>query len=107
MSLRMIAIIAVCALAAACSSGTRIASLAIPTNEHACVSYGFVPGTAPYTVCVQREAVARTRGQMGPDYDQVLIAREIQEDCQSYGVPPDTVAFERCVQRETSYRRPN
>jgi hypothetical protein len=45
------------------------------TDEGACVSYGFVPGTDPYINCVRREIEARRTGKIGPTYDQILVAR--------------------------------
>jgi hypothetical protein len=44
------------------------------SDEATCASYGLVPGTAAYTVCVQREIDARRSGKLGPTYDQRLIA---------------------------------
>jgi hypothetical protein len=44
------------------------------SDEGACVSYGFTPGTAAYTNCLQREIDARRSGKLGPSYDQRLIA---------------------------------
>ena len=105
---RLLLAVSACSLAAACSSDDR--QSAVPTgvsNESACTSYGFVPGTTRYTICVQREAEARRRGRLGPEYDQVLIARDAREDCTSYGLVSGSAAFERCVQQEISYRRRN
>jgi hypothetical protein len=68
---------------------------------------GLLLGTTPYTTCVQREAEARRRGRLGPNYDETLIARDAQEDCAAYGVERGTPVFQQCVQREISYRRPN
>ncbi len=44
------------------------------SDEAACVSYGFEPGTTGYITCVQREIDARRSGKLGPTYDQRLIA---------------------------------
>jgi hypothetical protein len=43
------------------------------SDEAACASYGFVPGTTAYITCVQREIDARRSGKLGPTYDQRLI----------------------------------
>lgn len=108
MSYRILGAIVACGLAAACSIGdTRPIDGPATTNEGACVSYGFAPGTTPYTTCVQREADARRRGRMSPDYNETLIARDAQEDCAAYGLVRGTTTYELCVQREISYRRPN
>jgi hypothetical protein len=91
---RLLLAVSACSLAAACSSDDR--QSAVPTgasNESACT--------------VQREAEARRRGRLGPEYDQVLIARDAREDCTSYGLVSGSAAFERCVQQEISYRRRN
>ena len=108
MSHRILGAIVACGLAAACSIGdTRPIDGPPTTSENACVSYGFAPGTATYTTCVQREANARLRGRMGANYGEPLIARDAQEDCAAYGLTHGTPSYERCVQREISYRRPN
>jgi hypothetical protein len=44
------------------------------TDQGACMSYGFVPGTDPYINCVRREVEARRTGKLGPTYDQILVA---------------------------------
>jgi hypothetical protein len=44
------------------------------TDQGACMSYGFVPGTDPYINCVRREIEARRTGKLGPTYDQILVA---------------------------------
>jgi hypothetical protein len=108
MAYRILGAILACSVAAACAVGsTPTVAPTAASNESACVSYGFVPGTTPYTTCVQREAAARQRGRLGPNYDETLIARDAQEDCASYGVARGTPVFQQCVQHEISYRRPN
>jgi hypothetical protein len=108
MTYRILGAILSCSVVAACAvSDTLTAAPTSASNESASVSYGFVPGTTPYTTCVQREAEARRRGRLGPNYDETLIARDAQEDCASYGVTRGTPVFQQCVQREISYRRPN
>jgi hypothetical protein len=108
MSLRILGTMLTCSLAVACSAGdTRTVAPKPTSDESACVSYGFVPGTTAYTTCVAREAEARRRGRLGPSYDQILIAREAREDCVAYGLAPGTPVYERCVQQEISYRLPN
>jgi hypothetical protein len=74
---RGLIVIALCGAVAACASGdARSISPTTMTNEGACVSYGFAPGTTPYTVCVQRESEGRGRGRNTPTSDKILIARE-------------------------------
>lgn len=108
MSYRILSAIAACGLAAACTvSQKQSAAPTMTTNEGACVSYGFVPGTTPYTTCVQREADARRRGRMSPGYDQTLIAKDAQDACADYGLARGTAGYDRCVQQEISLRRPN
>ncbi|SRR6266567_4014800 len=105
---RLLLALSACSLAAACSAGdAQPVARKVTSNESACASYGLVPGTTAYTICVQREAEARRRGRLGPDYDQILIARDARDDCASYGLASGTPPFERCVQREISYRHPN
>jgi hypothetical protein len=54
---------------------TKISKAPAPTTDQgACVSYGFVPGTDPYINCVRREIEARRTGKIGPTYDQILVA---------------------------------
>jgi hypothetical protein len=107
MAYRILVTLVACSVTAACAVNAPSVAPSSASNESACRSYGFVPGTTPYTTCVQREAAARQRGRLGPNYDETLIARDAQEDCASYGVARGTPAFQQCVQHEISYRRPN
>jgi len=104
---RKLGAVLACSLLAACSVGeTRSLGGKGTSDESACASYGLIPGTTAYITCVAREADARRRGRMGPDYDQILIAREAREDCAGYGLAPGTAVFERCVQQEVMLRSP-
>jgi hypothetical protein len=107
MANRILGAILACSVAACAVGDTRTVTPSATSNEGACVSYGFIPGTTAYTTCVQREVDARRRGRMGPNYDETLIARDAQEDCASYGVARGTPVFQQCVQHEISSRRPN
>jgi hypothetical protein len=73
--------------------------------DDSCTYYGYVPGTTPYSICVEREAAARRRGRMAVDYAYADLVRDSQDACVSYGLTPATDRFERCVQREVNYRR--
>lgn len=69
---RILSLVAVGALAISCDPADRGPNPS--TNEGACLSYGFKPGTTAYTNCVQREIDARRRGKLGPTYDQILVS---------------------------------
>ncbi|HZP99702.1 MAG TPA: hypothetical protein VFB13_09205 [Reyranella sp.] len=104
---RLVAVGFVAALAAACSYTETRTAVARPVPvDDSCASYGYVPGTTGYSVCVEREAAARRRGRMASDYAYANIVRDSQDACVSYGLTPGTGAFDRCVQREVDYRRP-
>ena len=77
MSYRIPGAILACSLIAACTVGeTQRVPPSVTTNEGACAAYGFVPGTDPYTACVQHMIDTRRRGRVGPGADEPLISRD-------------------------------
>jgi hypothetical protein len=80
----------------------------VPTNEDACTSYGYSPGTEAYRLCFEREARYRRAGRMTrADYTHARVVAASQDACQSYGLRPGSDRYERCVQREVAHRMPN
>lgn len=69
------AFVAAAILGSCASTGPQSGRVKPPSDEATCVSYGFVPGTTGYTLCIQREIDARRTGKLGPTYDQPRIAR--------------------------------
>jgi hypothetical protein len=49
------------------------------TDQGACLSYGYQPGTTAYIACARREAEARRTGKLGTTYDQILITPQQQQ----------------------------
>ncbi len=77
MSCRIAGAILACGLMAACAVGeTERVPPSATTDEGACAAGGFVPGTDPYTACVQRMIDTRRRGRFGPGADEPLISRD-------------------------------
>ena len=77
MSYRMAGVLLACGLAGACAVGeTQRVPPSAATVEGACAAGGFVPGTDPYTACVQRMIDTRRRGRFGPGADEPLISRD-------------------------------
>ena len=106
MSTRVLVVLAIAALASACSY-TETRTVAAPTPaDDSCTVYGYTPGTSAYNVCVEREAAARHRGRMAADYAEARIVADSQDACSSYGLIRGTSRYDRCVQREIAYRRP-
>jgi hypothetical protein len=104
MSLRILAVLSVAALATACTySETRTVAAA---PDDSCTVYGYAPGTTAYNVCVEREAAARRRGRVAADYAEARLVGDSQDACLSYGLVRGTASYDRCVQREITYRRP-
>lgn len=107
MSMRMIAVVALGALAAACTATETTRTVVVPTPvDDSCAAYGYAPGTTAYNVCVEREAAARRRGRMAASYAHAQIVADAQEACMSYGLIRGTERYDRCVQREITYRSP-
>ena len=104
MSVRLCAVLAAGVLAAACTT-TETSTVVVPVDD-SCTSYGYVPGTEGYRICVEREAAARRRGRMAVGYAEAMIVSDSQNACLSYGLVRGTDRYDRCVQREISYRRP-
>jgi hypothetical protein len=103
---RIFAVVAVVALATACSY-TETQTVAAPTPvDDSCTVYGYTPGTHAYNVCVSREDAARRRGRMAADYAEARIVADSQDACSEYGLVHGTDRCDRCVQREIAYRRP-
>ncbi|SKA37093.1 hypothetical protein SAMN02745126_05883 [Enhydrobacter aerosaccus] len=105
MSVRVLAVLAVAALASACSYSETRTVAAQPVDD-SCAVYGYTPGTTAYNICVEREAAARRRGRMAADYAQASLIADSQSACLSYGLVQGTPSYDRCVQREMAYRRP-
>ncbi|MDP1966489.1 MAG: hypothetical protein Q8K93_30330 [Reyranella sp.] len=77
MSCRIAGVLLACGLVAACAVGeTQRVPPSVNTVEGACAAAGFVPGTDPYTACVQRMIDTRRRGRVGPGADEPLISRD-------------------------------
>ncbi len=107
MSIRILAVVAVTALATACSYHETRTVTAPPTQaEDSCSLYGYTPGTTAYSLCVQREAAARQNGRVAANYGESRIVADSQNACLSYGLTAGTSSYDRCVQREIAYRRP-
>jgi hypothetical protein len=107
MSMRMIAILALGGLAAACTATETTRTVMVPTPvDDSCSAYGYAPGSTGYNICVEREAAARRRGRMAAGYAQAAIVADSQEACASYGLIRGTERYDRCVQREITYRNP-
>ena len=68
-----IALLAYGTLAACSPNEAQFNASKRTSDERACLSYGYRPGTTGFTTCVQREAGLRRQGVM-PDYDEILIA---------------------------------
>lgn len=81
MSCRIAGAILASGLLAACTVGeTERVPPSAATDEGACAAGGFVPGTDPYTVCLQRMIDTRRRGRVGPGADERLISRDAAAD---------------------------
>ncbi|HYD04802.1 MAG TPA: hypothetical protein VEC60_03710 [Reyranella sp.] len=70
---------------------------------HACVDYGFVPGTIAYNRCVERTEAARVR-RVAVTTDAQLAA-DARDACVSYGLMLGSPHYNRCVDREMDARR--
>jgi hypothetical protein len=109
MSFRLIAVLELGALAAACTARetkTVVVPQPVAVADDSCSAYGYAPGTRDYSICAEREAAARRRGRMAANYAQAAIIADSQEACYSYGLVRGSDRYDRCVQREIAYRRP-
>ena len=104
MSVRLCAVLAAGALAAACTT-TETRTVVVPASD-SCTYYGYVPGTESYRICAEREAAARARGRVAVGYAEAAVVADSENACLSYGLMRGTDRYDRCVQREISYRRP-
>jgi hypothetical protein len=82
-----------------------VATVPTPTAE-ACATYDFVPGTAEYRICADREREARRLGRMARGYGESRILADSRLSCSSYGLTPGTARYDRCVTREIDLRTP-
>jgi hypothetical protein len=77
MSYRIVAAIAACSLATACSAGdSRAMPYSMTTSESACVYYGYASGTMPYAKCVQRMDDTHFRNSKRAANGEILISRD-------------------------------
>ena len=107
MSFRRLCVVGAIGLIAAACSHTETRTVVVPTPvDDSCTTYGYVPGTEAYRICVEREAAARRRGRMAAGYAEAQITLDAQDACTSYGLVRGTGSFDRCMQREIAYRRP-
>jgi hypothetical protein len=80
MSYRILAAIAACNLAAACSAGdSRAMPYSMTTSESACVYYGYTRGTMPYAKCLQRMDDTHFRNPERAVNGEILISRDASD----------------------------
>ena len=113
---RILAVLTIGLLVAACQPADQGGTPVSPPHTHAyapnytnatqsCADYGFTPGSPAFEGCVSRERAARAAGRVSRDYAEARLTGDARSACLSYGLQAASPRYETCVTREIDARR--